>query len=753
MSRKPIASGAVRPQTAASNAFRAALLASVAIGSIAGAAQAQQAEPGARVDTIVVTAQSREQNLQDVPISITAFDAAEIEAARIEQLDDYALATPNIQATSFGNRSRSFLTIRGVTSFGGAVPYGIYVDGLNVVPGQLTRGLDQDLQDIERIEVLRGPQGTYFGRNTMAGAINITSRSPDPEAAYGEVTADISSFDTYYARGLANLPLSDAVAIRAIAYGETTDGYIDNIGAGPGNSGESYGGRLSLGAQFTPQLAGDFSLSASRNESDFLNVVPNGVLNPQVAAAAAPLNPALTFFGLPTWPVNGPEGVFPANRDTHNTDLGVVSDKENLIASARLDYEGDGFLLTSVTGYVSTSYDEFGEEDFTPISFLTNREDNEISTFSQELRVETTLSATVDLIAGVYYAQDDTDNESERRSVPGHIYTSFVPNALVESARRSTRDVESAALFAEAIFVPNDSWEIRLGGRFTNDEVEASSLNLLAPGAAMIERSASFDAFTPRAVATWYPSEDVTLYGSVSSGYKVGGFNFTTNPAVPETYDEESAVNYEAGAKLTFMDGRFRLNTAAFYFDWTDVQVQGFDLGSGASFIQNAGEAHTQGIEVELAASPTDALELTAGIGWLEAEFDEFQNAVNSNTGQVVADASGTDIPSSPEWTLSASATYRFGLTEAADGFVRVDGRYVSDHFFDPLNDNPVDSYGLVNLRVGAEFDTFTLTAYADNVFDEDYFVGYKQGIHISGSQIVVGEPVRYGLRLRKRFE
>jgi len=712
------------------------------------------------LDEVVVTAQSVEQNLQDVPISVTAFTSDEIERARITSLDDYTRATPNVQATSFGNRSRSFLAIRGVTSFGGAVPYGIYVDGLNVVPGRLTRGLDQDLQDIERIEVLRGPQGTYFGRNTMAGAVNITSVAPDFETVSGQLTGDVSSFDTYYARGLINLPLSDQFAIRAIGFTETSDGYIENAGDGPGNGSESYGGRLRLRGELSEKLEMNLSISADRNESDNFNVVPLGTFAPQLGAAVDQINGAINGFGLPleTFPILPEAGPFPQNTDTVSNDRGVGSVNESVIGSARFDYEGNGFTLTSITGYVSTSYEEFGEEDFTNFDLITNREDNELTSWSQELRVSTSLSDTLEIIFGGLYAEDEADSFNARETVDGNPYNTLPPPVpplldvrLIDSSNTFTDKVTSTAVFGEAVWTPARQWELRLGGRFTSDDVESSRLDLLsdATGAAM--RSDTFDAFTPRIALTYFPNDDTTLYGVVSSGYKVGGFNFSSNPAVPEKFNEETAVNYEAGAKFE-LAGRARLNIAAFYFDWSDVQVQGFDLEAGTSFIQNAGEAHSAGLEIELSAALTDKLRAMAGIGWLESEFDEFDNAVNSRTGQIVADASGTAVPAAPEWTVSGSLVYERPITSTLDGFAQFDLRHIADHFFSPLDENPIDAYTLANLSVGIAFDGFRVQAYADNLFDEEYFTGYKQGIHLSGDQVVVGEPTRLGVRVSKNF-
>ncbi|MEM8988357.1 MAG: TonB-dependent receptor plug domain-containing protein, partial [Pseudomonadota bacterium] len=212
---------------------------------------AQEQETGA-TETIIVTAQKREQSLQDVPIAVTVFDEQAIEIQRIDELQDYALKTPNVGFIETGNRSRARLGIRGITNLGGDInTAGIYVDEFNVAPSSSTRTFDINLFDIERIEVLRGPQGTFFGRNTLGGALNITTKKPSADVFSGDLVAEYGSFDHRMVKSSLNVPLGANAAARGAVFYQADDGFIDNIGpAGRGNDKEDLGARLAL--RFTP---------------------------------------------------------------------------------------------------------------------------------------------------------------------------------------------------------------------------------------------------------------------------------------------------------------------------------------------------------------------------------------------------------------------------------------------------------------------------------------------------------------------
>ncbi|MEM8661641.1 MAG: TonB-dependent receptor plug domain-containing protein, partial [Pseudomonadota bacterium] len=251
-----------RPAPTASGVLALAL-SSVACLSLA---QPGDSDGGRRLEEVLVTAQKRTQSMQDVPISITAFDRQAIEIQRINSLDDYALKTPNVGFVETGNRSRGQFAIRGITNLGGDVnAAGVYVDEFNIAPSASTRTFDVNLFDLESIEVLRGPQGTFFGRNTLAGAFNITTVKPSTDGFEGQMTVEYGNMGYIMGRGSFNIPLTDRFAARITGYYEEDDGWIDNIGpTGEGNSRDNYGGRLALRWEPTDNWVADFAASAVR---------------------------------------------------------------------------------------------------------------------------------------------------------------------------------------------------------------------------------------------------------------------------------------------------------------------------------------------------------------------------------------------------------------------------------------------------------------------------------------------------------
>ena len=254
-------------------AFSTLALALSATATLTGPAYAQSEQ--LVLEEVIVTAQKREQSLQDVPISVTAFTADVIDRAGITDFADYAMKTPNLGFQQRGNRAETKFSIRGITNIGGqANSVGMYVDEVSVTPNVITTGqsrtADLSLLDIERIEVLRGPQGTFFGRNTMGGAISITTEKPDLTEAFGKVTLEAGEYDYYKIRAMGNAPLGDTVALRGAAYYDENDGFIDNKGpSDASNASENKGARLALRWEPNSDLVADFTAQYSKNQQDY----------------------------------------------------------------------------------------------------------------------------------------------------------------------------------------------------------------------------------------------------------------------------------------------------------------------------------------------------------------------------------------------------------------------------------------------------------------------------------------------------
>ncbi len=740
------------------------------------------------IEVIEVTAQKRVQRLQDVPVSIAVIDEEELALSRMDGLTNLAQKAPNVSVSSRGTRADTRITIRGIANIGGrANNVGIYVDGFNIAPNVTVAGgsrtADMKLIDPAQIEVLRGPQGTYFGRNTMGGVLNISTVAPNSDAIGGQLSLDYSSFDTIETKGSVNLPLGERAALRLTGYYDETDGFLDNVGGGQGNSGKNYGGRAALGWQATDHFEVDLSYAYSKMQQDNFSMLPTGSLSSIPAGIAPIVNngfpalgvPSAPDLGLDTWPIEGP-GLVGDNEDTLSTDLDRASDTQTRIATARLSWDLGSTELVSITGHIDNDFAEAGDGDMTAYpSFLVSR-DSEMSAWSQEFQLRSTGNGRFNWLVGGIYGHDEiseTDYSEHLASDPYILYWDIafwdilgqpmelvpflgqgISIGLLEDVDR-INETDTWAVFGNFDYAFNDHWKLGVGGRYSEDTVtfiEITRPNLINP-VANATREGDFSDFSPRVDLTWTPSQDLTLYTTVSRAYKAGGFNPNVELADLDKFDEESGVNYEVGIKGS-AGNNLRYSTAFYYFDWTDLQVRGQDVVSQRQFIQNAAEAHASGIEADVSWQPLESLQLSAGIGWQEVEFDDFDNAITTDNRDI--DATGNTVPYAPELTFNAALDwYQYDLLSGWDGRLRLEYSHMGEQYTDVENsqERKLDSYGLGNIRYQLSSERHQFTLYVENVSDEFYLVGLQNlETYTNGRQAIVGEPRRFGASYKLSF-
>ena len=780
-------------------------LAAMAIAALATGAWAQDADEPV-IEEILVTAQKREQSLQDVPISITAFGADTIERAGIREFTDYASKTPNVGFSSRGNRSTTKVGIRGVTNIGGkANSVGIYVDEFNIAPNILVTGhsrtADTGLYDVERIEVLRGPQGTFFGRNTMGGAISITSKKPDVADQEGSIKLEADDFDGYMGRFSFNQPISDSAAVLLTGYYRNVGGFLRNTGpSGTSNDGEEKGARIALRLEPSDKLIADFSFSHSDMQQDQQALVPTGDL----ASIPSQLVDVVNFFPflfapLPTAPIDttqfpewplpvGGVPFYPDNFDTIATDAPNISESVTDTVTLNLSYDfGDNLTLTSVTGWTNNEFDVTGDGDMSIYPAFVVSRTSESTAWSQEFRLSSFDNDTIDWMVGAIYSEDEiteTDLSSHLDTDPflnawgatlfalaaqgGQIDFSdpqiqfalangLIPSIFAPLTVGNFEDVDRAnttdsiAIFGDLTWHVNDRVDLSAGLRWTDDTVVFSEVTrpTVTLPVGSDRQTRSFDDISPRLTANFFANDATTLYATVAKGYKVGGVNsdVTANlPAVDKFFNEETGYNYEAGVKTDIAGGRVRLNASAFFFDWRDLQVRSQDVLSQRQFVQNAADAESKGIEIELVAALTDTTELSVAYGNLDSTFGVFPNAVDLEGN--VFDASGNTIPFAPENTLSASVDMDFPLDRAFDAYARLDYSLVDKQFADARNsvERIIPKYEIVNARVGIQSDRYDLALWVRNALDEKYVLGYTSlETFYSGAQRGVGAPRQVG--------
>ena len=729
---------------------------------------AQDANRGGVLEEIVVTAQKREQNLTEVPLSLTVYDAERLELIRATELNDYLQFTPNVSVQGRSDRFSQFFTIRGTQNFGGrANALGIYVDEFNVAPSSTIRGYNQNLLDVERIEVLRGPQGTTFGRNALGGALNIVTSKPGDVFA-ASATLDAGSADgasTILAKGSVNLPVTPDLAIRLSGAYEEEDGWAENVLVNPAvpvsaNTFESTGFRAAVRWLPTDRLTADFTATYEDAEARPLNAFPTGEI--ETGSLVEVFGP-LFAVPIPYDPLG--IGFYPDTTDrvVGNTDLRRV---ETLMLNTRLELDLERLRLISVTGFIDldASLDKQGLDpdtfniagDTSGLNFIwAEFPQDDLQSFSQEFRAEFPISDRLDAVAGVLYAEDEEEQEEAFGTGPDNFFviTIFPPNSII-GANITTNETRQIVAFGEISWQATDAMEVLVGGRYTRDEVEQRSLSLTNNNLTSDEET--FNDFSGRLSLVYELNDQVNTYFTFSQAFKSGGFDLATGTS----YDSETVDNYEIGLKGDFLNGRLGATVSAFFMDWQDVQVNVTDLDETSPtflqvFTQNAADAELTGIEAEIVARPIDALTLQLGVGYLDTEF----------TGQDCDDPdfitsgesclNGSDLPRQSDWSVNWSAQYDHDFASDRTGFLRVDGLYRSE-YFDFAGSLPVKAdllapgYNIWNIRAGLDFGQWAVSAYVENVDNDREVLGLRNpgGINPSGILAVLNEPRTYGIRV-----
>jgi iron complex outermembrane receptor protein len=731
------------------------------------------AQDSVGIEEVVVTAQRREQNLQDVPISISAFNADAVEAYMFNDVADYVTRTPNISWKSDGSKSRRELSIRGVTNFLDVnsplrpATFAFYVDDFSIVGSSS----NPPIMDVERIEVLRGPQATYFGRNATGGGISITTKAPHNELA-GSVMVDYSNYDTKDVEGVVNVPIvKDMLAIRGnIKYTES-DGNIENVNpVGGGNDSEYKYARAKIRFTPTEDLTVDVTGTLASETTGMREGVPSG---------------AYSFFaerlygrdfarfedadgdGLSEALHDG-IGFWPENRNKVNFNFPQEVGTTYRMITGRVDYELGNVLLTSITGHISSDFNLNGDVDGSSIDGWNEFRNINRDSFSQEIRIQSNddTSRFRWNIGGLY--ADDV----------GHIISDTFTGAdngfgLPQWLRIGGGDTEDGIegwhLFGqvEADFTKNLT--LSVGGRYS-EEIRTVTDNFFPLGQPSVHISVKekFTSFSPRLALNYAVTDDINLYTSISKGFKSGGVTRFGEDGIP--FDPEIVWNYEVGVKADLLKNRLRVNAAAFYMDWSDMHV-GFlvpQLGGqiGGSVVSNADSASSKGVEVSVTALPVDNLIVNFNVGYLKAQLDKATVFIRDNVCNHIPPSTecnhvldGTPTPLSPEWTMSADAEYTFSVSPTYDGFARVEWTYRDDVHRSQVEDllKPdgfpwsVPSYDFFNVRAGVRHKDFTITGYAENVFNSHFYQNAYRKAWAGGVSL---EPSlrSYGIRVRYTY-
>ncbi|WP_029548698.1 TonB-dependent receptor [Rhizorhabdus wittichii] len=727
----------------------------LASATFAAPAMAQTAADAGSSDDIVVTAQRRQQLATDVPISLTVFDDTAITKQNVKGIDDYFARTPNVSFTSTGARDRKEISIRGITNqlSADAIPrtstFGFYIDEFNVSTGTV----NPEIVDIDRIEVLRGPQGTYFGRNSVGGAINITTKQANTEEFEGEASIGYSSFDTLDIHGVVNVPLArDKVALRVVGRLEKSDGNIKNINPiGGGNDSNYKYGKAILRLTPTERLTIDLTGTYTKERVGMREGVPSGVVGYTARQVVFPFD---------TNPVADPDGVgfFPNNTNKVNFNRPQHIGTEFYSFTGRAKWDLDFATLTSITGYIKSKQFLTGDIDGSSHDYYYETKPISRSSFSQELRLQSNDDGgPFTWTIGTLYATDK--GHIDQFTYTGADNPFGLPADFIVTSTQNSGKSESWAVFGEGVYKVADALSLTLGGRYTHEKVTVAQMNTSSGNVnGVVNDSASFNNFSPRFTIAYELADRTNLYATVSRGFKAGGVQI--NPLINDTsYAPESLWNYEVGFKTQAFDRRLLFNVAAFYMDWKNLQtefaVAKSDSSGNITFIsgiENAAKARSYGFEADATFKLTPGLQVGGTVGYLNAEFKKYDNAYVD--GQII-DLSGRRMPNSPKWTLSGFGEYNFTPVDGFDSFVRAEWVYRSSIYSDKAallyNIWPykVPGYDQWNLRAGFTRGNVEVQAYVENLFKKKYFTNayekaFAGGLYVEPSVRNIGGRVTW---------
>jgi iron complex outermembrane receptor protein len=717
----------------------------------------------AGLDEIIVTAQKREQSLQDVPIAVTAFSGDMVDDFGFEDTRDIFYQTPNVDISQFSFYGG--ITIRGNATLNNSMVgegnVSLYFDDV-YRPTAFYGG--NMMLDVERVEVLRGPQGTLFGRNSTAGLVHFISRKPTEELeGYGAL--EFGSYDTRIFEGAISGPLSDRVRGRLAVKYHADDGFQTN--QGPAGGKLAVTDRLAARGHLDFDLSEDVDLLLSVEVSDLDDIGKAfnfwGLLDPvtfeQCAAVrirAGECVGAGALFGLPTFGDPDPDVERPYTEHDPNNGDGRYT-LETLSATARLRWQlSDSTELVSITAY--DSHDRYFNTDedasvdgvYGGYWSYDDHYTSDADQITQELRLSGG-NDEMDWQLGLFYFDEARDSTSTIRDFE----TVQVPGTIVQL------DTESWAVFGEFGKSLSDTVRLIGGLRYTDEEKKTNVLTETIPGSQQL----SADNLSGKVGLELRPRDEWMVYGTVSTGFRSGNFNTDLlfgDLSALTAVDPEEVVSFELGSKSTLLDGRMRLNATLFYQDVTDKQGTVYDSSSAApvSRLISVGDAEIFGTELEMFLVPTENLELSLGVGWLDtkikapAGFGAFANwGTGANAG--AGDFFFFDGSGGTNWSVNGVVRYNIPL--AAGGTLSLQADFDSRES-DPSSGSNDISYSedrtLVNLRAfwSSPSERFDVQAYVENAFDEKYIDNMGALAGSDSAYGNMGMPQWYGVKFGMSF-
>ena len=780
-----------------------------------GAVPAVHAQSDSYIEEITVTAERREESLQDVGLSVTAFDESGLAARGIGDVSRLEFAVPGVNFAYAGNDAK--FNVRGANSTNtfrdNASIGGTYVDGVyKPRASQQTRAFF----DVQRVEFLKGPQGTLYGRNTFAGALNLYTNRPDLAGTSGGIDLGISSFSTYKAEGFYNQPLSDNFGIRIAGMYENGDGYIEND-SGP-NMGAQDDIAFRLSALWQPSDATEVLLRVSGAEETgtiaglfgYKNICRN-VTSQGLTDAFGPVQDCLS-------PMPGSAGTIPLNQlgpwDI-SQDFVPDGDLSDFNATLEINWDFASVSLKSITSYTDFKNLIGFDFDYSSAPHTRGWFDEEAESWSQELQLNSRFDGPFQFTSGIYYGEDESyfsftifDHTVENTNRPtvtgpgGMDFTVLTGTPIVDTTTSmggffgdaGVTEAEALGVFAQGEFSVSDAFRIIAGVRYSDESKntfgggsnftangpvtvllpagsapnpvpshpdEVFAINLGASGA--LSGEDSWDSTDWRFGLEWDVSDTAMLYLTAGTGFLSGA----SNASAATFTDQQESELIEVGLKSTLADGRLLFNVAAHMTDYTNLLAQFQTINPVTMTVQtqtrNGGEIEATGLEIESVWVPVDNFQLGLNVSLLDSEFGEFGQVYtyqlfNGQPADSFVDANGLTTPWSPEYTVSLSATYDVDLgdngilTPSIQHFAS-DGYNTSNLWAGDLN-HQQDSFGKTDVRVTwmSADERYSVSAFVENIEDEEVLARGNNG---GSDNVQTGYlyPRNWGVRFKVRWE
>jgi iron complex outermembrane receptor protein len=784
------------------------------------AAAPQPGAPAARttaIEEIVVTAQKRVENVQDIPVSVVAIGGDEVGRLKLTDTNDLAGLVPNLQANQINGDGTPVFSLRGVTmndySVHQSSPVAVYTDEVYAGPTVLQ---PIAMFDLERIEVLRGPQGTLYGRNTTGGAVNLITKAPDYDTE-GYLTFGIGNFSRYEARGAAQVPvIDDTLAVRVAAYWANQDGWFKNEfpNAQDNNGTDEWAIRAS--ALWNPTEDVDVILRWSSGRAHPSNY---GIFADHIGKMGQGLGVDVydLYNGLTTGsPVENPPDYTRAGLGKWELESNRKTNRKREVDQADLHVNWeltDSLTVTSVTAWSQGDFLNPEDTDGAPMKTFEIDYFGDGDQWSQDLRLTSSFGGPFEFVAGFYYATEKLDIATDLglyRDIDFNLSGAIDPNDCADPLLASLgQPVSPDGAAAEIILAPFgvgladfaalgckfrnsfdqerrtiagyfdgsyqlfEATKLIFGVRVTNDKTEVDDFTTFAEGAGvnLFDTIPSTDDSIDDTEPTWRVGieqrfgEDILTYFTYSRGYRSGAFNGQAffDPSEFTKVKPETLDSIELGAKSTLWEGKLQLNGSFFYYIYKDQQLIDVDPNVGTQILTNIDESKVKGIEIEALSQITEDIRLSAGVGWLHGEVDK--GTANAGT----LNLKGDTLPNSPDWNVHLAADWDFLHLDRGTASFHLDAGYTGAQFFtlphesrDVPTLNPtgklsllVDDYWLMNtsVRFVSSDDRWELAFWVKNLTDEWYQTSIVGLQGIGGYDYThIGPPRQYGGEVTLRF-